>query len=347
MNLFDHENFTGTALTTRANDAELFPFVESQLAAFFETDSVRTDTVQADREKFGSALLPGVARGTTAGSVASSRSRQTKPVNGFKIGDKIELTPAEIAGIRQTGLVNGEQVALETYQSKLDKRLAEKAANMDKTQEFLRFTTLRGVTKFPLQGGGFDELDWRAVWGLPAAPAPVELKLDEASPKSGALRTRFTGMKRTTRDNMGGRNPTGYRALYGKNAWDLFVEHKEVREGFARQDSGAYLTADGFEAVRFNGIEHMEYRGEGIGDDEVLLFPTSVTGMLSTIFTTGDKFPFVGEEGLPRFVVPRNADNPFSDFGEGAQWEISSIPAYINLWPEAVVSAVGTTNPAP
>ena len=342
-NLFNFDDFGARTLTTRSNEAERFPFIPTETAADFDTDAVDTETIQVDREAWQARVMPQVARGTTAPARGLTRSRATHPVNGFKIGDRLVITPAQYSSIRMTGLRDGEQVALERFQSMVDKGLVEKFGDLDTSMEYLRITTIRGVTRgVDASGNVVDLVNWNTLFGL--TPNPVlELNLREASPKGGALRTRYMGAIRTIRDNLGGFRPTGYRALYKGTAWDDFVEHKEIRDGFARQDGGAYLTADGFEAIRFAGIDHMEYRGDGMEDGEAVISPQGVPGMLKTVFTTCDKLPLCGEEGLPRFVIPRQVDDPFQDFGEGAEWEISSIPAMVNLRPEAVVNAVATT----
>ena len=58
--------------------------------------------------------------------------------------------------------------------------------------------------------------------------------------------------------------------------------------------------------------------------------------MLEIRYASGDKLGFTNQPGLPRFVIPKNANDPFQDFGEGAEWEIASRPVVYNLRPEAV-----------
>lgn len=339
-NLFNSGSFDASTLTTRANDAEKYPFISTETASLFETDSVDTKSVDVDREQWGVQLMRNVARGTTSPAMASSRTRGTFALNGFKVGDRLVITPSQIDSVRRTGLqAGGEALALEKLDNVIDKGFVEKFGNLDHTLEFMRMTTLKAKTQgVDAAGNVVDIVDWNTLYGL-TPNATLYLQLDEASPKGGALRSRYMSGIRTIREKLGGFRPTGYRAVYKGQAWDAFVEHKEVRDGFARQDGGAYLTQDGFEAIRFAGVEHMEYRGSALEDGEVVLFPLGVPGMLKTIFTTCDKLPLINEPGLPRFVIPKNANDPFQDFGEGAEWEISSIPAMINLRPEAVINA--------
>lgn len=342
-NLFNIGDFSASTLTTRANEAEKFPFIESLTASEFVTDSVDTKGVEVDRESFEARIMRGVARGSTAIERGLSRSRGTFSINGQKVGDKLVITPDQYVSVRRTGLVSGEEVALEKFNGMVDKGLVEKFGDLDTTLEFMRISTIKGKWKgFDAAGAEVEHVNFFTLFGVAENPT-LELNLLEASPKGGALRTRYMGAIKTIRGNLGAFRPSGYRALYKGAAWDAFVEHKEVRDGFARQDGGTYLTQDGFEAIRFAGVEHIEYRGDGMVDGEVVIYPLGVPGMLKTTFTTCDKLPLAGEDGLPRFVIPKHVDNPFADFGEGAEWEISSIPVFLNLRPEAVVNAVATT----
>ncbi len=332
--MFNTSDFTASRLTTRANDAERIPFIETQARRLFREEPIIGETAQVDREQFGTTLLPSVAKGTTAGAQASTRSRQTTPVNAIKVGDRLVITPTQIANVRQTGLQAGQEVALESFNSLVDKGLAEKFANVDHTIEYLCMTTILGTTIDPTDQSTI-AINYPTLFSV-SQPAYVDLLLREASPEEGALRARFHTALTNIRNNLGGIVPTGYIAFYAPDAWGDFQAHPELRDAFRRMDDGSFLSSSSFGGVRFAGIEHVEYRGPGLAAGEVVIVPTGVSGMLDLFYASGDKLPFVNELGQPRYVVPRNEDDPFQLFGEGAEWEIASRVVPVNLRPEAV-----------
>ncbi|GAW36998.1 hypothetical protein RA2_04073 [Roseovarius sp. A-2] len=343
--IFSNSDFTAAQLTTRANDAVKTPFVETLARRLFRERSIAGPTVQIDRESFGTTRLPKVARGTTAGAQVSTRSRDTYAKNGIKIGDKLVITPAQMDGVRMTGLQSGDAIALESLNSLVDQGLAEKFANMDYTVEEMCIQALQGIVMDPTDGVT-PEADYPSLFGV-AQPGYVDLLLREANPEMGALRGRFRTALKNIRNGLGGLIPTGHVAFYGSDAWEDFQDHPELRDAFQRKDDGSFLSSNSFDSVRFAGIEHVEYRGPGIAADEVIIAPMGIPGMFDLDFCSGDKLGFTNEPGEPRYVIPKNQNDPFQDFGEGAEWELSSVPLPVNLRPEAVQRCYGdNTTPA-
>lgn len=337
--LFDTSGFTASQLTVRANDAETFPFIETLARRLFNFDTILGHVAQLDRESVGVRLMGTVAAGATAAGAGSTRDRDTFPVNAIKIGDRLVITPAQLDGIRMTGLQAGDQVALESMNNIVDKGLREKFGDMDHTIEWLCMKAIQGSFRNP--GTDAELVNYATLFGV-TAPAVTSLELDDVAAPLGTLRTAFHGKLNTIRANLGNIVPTGYVAFYGSAAWILLQAHPELRDAFQRKDDGSFLSSSPFDAVRFAGIDHVEYRGPALGANEIVIVPVGVPGMLEVRYASGDKLGFTNEPGLPRFVIPKNANDPFQDFGEGAEWEVASRPVVYNLRPEAVVRATAT-----
>lgn len=340
--LFDPANFSSTTLTTRAQDAVKFPFIETQARSLFRTRTVIGSTVQLDREALGATLLPTGTRGTTASAQSSTRARSTHSVASVKIGDRLVIDPTTYDSIRMTGLREGDQVALKTFESEVDEGLVEKFGSLDHTHEFLAATALKGIVLDPTDGSS-TLIDYPTLFSV-SQPATVYLDLQAATPAMGVLRQQFLEGQRTIRDNLGGFVPTGYVVFHGSQNWSDFENHEELRDAFRRRDGGEFLAA-GSAPINFAGAQHVEYRGTGIAADESVMVPTGVPGMFDYFYCSGDKVGFTNLMGLPRYVVAKNVDDPLTDFAEGAEWEISSFPVPVNLRPEAVVVFDGGADP--
>lgn len=337
--LFDTSGFTASQLTVRANDAVKFPFIETLARRLFNFDTIRGHVAQLDRESVGVRLMGTVAAGATAAASGTTRDRITVPVNAIKIGDRLTITPVQIDGVRMTGLQAGEVVALESMNNLVDKGLREKFSDMDHTMEWLCMHAIKGSFRNP--GTGAEIINYADLFDVDA-PEVISLNLDDTTAALGSLRAIYHAALNTIRFGLGNVVPTGYAAFYGSNAWMLVQAHPEMRDAFQRKDDGSFLSSSPFDAIRFAGIDHVEYRGPALGADEIVIVPLGVPGMLEVRYASGDKLGFTNEEGLPRFVVPKNQDDPFQDFGEGAEWEVSSRPVVYNLFPEAVVRATAT-----
>ncbi|WP_370311262.1 major capsid protein [Sagittula sp.] len=344
MFLFDTAGFNATQLTTRANDAKRFPFMETLARRLYSVNSITGHTAQIDREKFGVQILGSTARGTTAQATASQRSRNTFPVNSVKIGDRAVVTPAQMDGVRMTGLQAGAEISLETMENLVDKELTEKFGNMDYTLEYLCVNGLKGQFIDPEDDSVV--ADYPDLFGVDANPV-VDLKLwDTTDHEMGALRARYHTALKNSRAGLGNVEAKGYVALNGGGAWENLQAHPELRDAFKRKDDGSFLSSSSFDSVRAFGIEHVEYRGPGLGANEVIIVPLGIPGMLEIDFASGDKLGFTNMPGEARYVIPKNNDNPFQDFGEGAEWEVSSCPIIKNSRPEAVQVCTGGEAPA-
>jgi hypothetical protein len=262
-----------------------------------------------------------------------------------KIGDRLVIKPAQMDGVRAVGLTDGADVSLEKMERLIDKGLTEKFGNLDHTLEYLCMTLLStGIFIDPTDDSPV--ANYPTLFGV-SKPAQVDLALwDTVDHENGALRARYHGALKNVRAGLGGTIASGYVALYGSDSWDAVQAHPELRDAFQRKDDGSFLSSSSFDSVRAFGIEHVEYRGPGIGANEVVIVPLGVSGMLEIDFASGDKMGFTNREGEARYVIPKNADNPFQDFGEGAEWEVSSSPIVKNARPEAVQVCTGGVDPA-
>lgn len=331
--LFDTSGFTASALTTRANDAEKFPFVESVARSFFSVDTFTGATAQIDRETVGKTRFQKVTRGTTATAQASTRGRVTLPVNSQKIGDKLVITPAEIDGVRMTGLQSGDQVALETLESLIDKGLAEKFWGLDDTLEYLCLKALiEGV--FEDLDNAANSVDYLSEFGV---SRPSNINLDLTNSAGDDLRVLIGRGIRNVREKLAGLRgrATGFVQLHGSDSWEALQANPQVKDAFERANDGSFLRSSILGGVQFAGAEHVLYEGADMPAAKSILLPVGIPGMYRLDFGSGDKLGFTNQPGQPRFVVPKNQNDPFQDFGEGAEWETSSSPVVSNLWPEA------------
>lgn len=346
MFLFDTAGFNATQLTTRANDAVKFPFKETLARRLFTVGSITGHTAQIDRESFGVKILGSTARGSTSVDSISTRDRKTFPVNSVKVGDRLVITPSQLDGVRMTGLQAGGDVSLETMENLINKGLAEKFGNLDHTLEYICAKLLAtGIFVNPQDDSPV--ADYPALFGK-AAPAVIDLALwDTTDHENGALRARYHEALKNVRAGLGDVEASGYVALNKGRAWDQLQAHPELRDAFQRKDDGSFLSSNSFDSVRAFGIEHVEYRGPGLDDGQVVIVPLGVPGMLEIDFASGDKLGFTNMPGEARYVIPRDNDNPFQVFGEGAEWEVSSSPIVKNSCPEAIQVCTAGVDPAP
>ena len=328
INPFDNDAFSTISLTTRANESDRHPFVESFLAGLFETTSITDTVAMLERGESGIEIIEAGTRETLSPSSSLGRSKTAKYVGSTKLGRVVSVSPSDIQSVRQLG---GAE-AVETLQSIIDSKQTPVFRSIDHTHEYLRLGALRGVQ---LDADGVTPLnDFYNLFGI-AQPGEVYFELDATSPDPQAIRKTCTTVVRTIRNSLGDLVAPNLRvgAVIGDDFSDGLRYAEETREAFQRwEDLAQPEEAASLRPFRYGGIDFYPYRGAGLAADEARFFPMGVPGMFRTVFTPADTVDFANTLGVPRYVIPNE-----KDFNRGWEAEIMSFPIHYCLRPEALL----------
>ena len=264
---------------------------------------------------------------------------------GAKIGDtERDAVPFELLSYPLSEPVNVDQVRgkrrfgtvneMETFDEKVNEKLAIGNQRYDLTEEIQRIAMLRGQQ---VKKDGTVKRDYFDIFGL--TKQTFNFGLDTGSTEILAEARMAT---RRITDKLNGKTVRGFVALTGATAFDMLVTHKTYKETkLATPQAAELLSATNMAKV--GNITFMEYtfRPNGlemIGEHEILLFPVGVDGMFLGRFG-----PATWEIDAPQ---PRYAKQIPHPKGTGVDIEMESHMLYINALPECVLHAdARTTTP--
>lgn len=204
----------------------------------------------------------------------------------------------------------GQAQNLQTVQNVVNARMAEHARDFDVTLEYQRIGAVKGLI---LNADASTLYNLYTEFGE-VQEAEVDFDLDNATPASGALRTKCATVVRLIHDNLGGAPINGVHAICGNTFFDNLLAHPEVVLSY-RNTPMAQVLRDGYiypngnqvyGAFEFGGIVWENYRGAVAGTalvnaDKCHIFPMGA-GIFKTVNAPADYIETVNTIGLPRYA---------------------------------------------
>jgi len=335
LDIFNSDAFSVLSLTDAINNV---PFIPGQVMGLglFQEQGVSTTSVMIEEKDGVLYLVENKPRGA-AGQRNQTNKRRARsliiphlPVNDTVLAD-------EVQNVRAFGSEN----QLEGVQSVINGRMTTMSQSLDATVEHLALGAVKGQI---LDSDGNTVIyDLFTEFGVNQA-SEVDFDLDAASPASGALRKKCTGVLRTISTNLGAATVKSAHAFCGSAFFDDLISHTEVRETYLAQQEAAQLRGGYYgERFTFGGITWEEYRGSVGGVDFIdtnkcHIFPVGVPGLFKLYYGPADYMETVNTIGLPKYMK-QAADSKFNKFVE---LEAQSNPLPLCTRPKALIKGKRT-----
>lgn len=298
LDVFNSNAFTVTSLATAMREIKYIP---SRIGALgiFETSSVSTTSIAVEKQDDGSLILvPSSPRGGPGQTIGGgNRSLQSLRIPHFQRNDAIMADAVQ--DVRQFG----SEAALETVMAAVAEKARRHSQHFALTEEYHRLNVIKSGRLLDADGDVI--FDYFAEFGE-TQPDEIDFDLDNASPASGALRKKCTGVVRQIGEALGGLPFTGVMALMGSAFADDFYAHPEVRESYLGWQAAAELRSGTVAAggnpvpLSFGGISWEEYRGGGavsVDADKCHIFPLGVPDLFKTVYAPADYIETVNTMG--------------------------------------------------
>lgn len=314
LDVFKQDAFSVLSLTDAINKQ---PFVPGRVGQVIDWSERGVPTLSIALEEIDGTLqlINPSPRGGPGESVAKNkRTVRLLAIPHYQINDAIYAD--EVQGVRAFGSETQTQTVLSLVNSRLADHVQLK---IDPTLEYQRVGAVKGVI---LNGDGSTLYDLFSEFGVTQA-SEIDFDLDAASPASGALRTKCTGVVRAVATALGNAAFSGIHALCGDAFWDNLIAHSEVRATYLNQTEAAQLRGNAaYEVLDYGGIRWENYRGAVGGSafihtDKVHLFPVGVPGLFRTVYGPADYLETVNTIGLPRYARQHEMQN-----GKGIDLEV-------------------------
>jgi len=339
MDVFSGSAFSLLELTGAINKVPYVPGFLGTLG-IFEPRPVRTDHFAVEEKNGTLALIQSSARGAPLDQ-RTKEQRKVRRFNTVRIarGDRIQAS--EIANIRAFGT----ESEFQSVQNEVMDRMLRLRADLELTLENLRLGAIFGDV---LDADGSSIYNWFTEFGISQA-AEVDFDLDNASPASGAVRTKCTAIVRAMRRaSLGGwiDGRTSVVGLCGDTFFDQLVATAEVRGTYLNQVAAAELRTDAaFSEVSYGGIRFINFRGTdddstlSVGTLKCKFIPVGGNGVFQQAMSPGESFDLVNTPGQPFYamtVPDPTVRNMYVDV------EVYSYPMFVCTRPGMLLRAKNT-----
>jgi hypothetical protein len=328
LNIFTGDAFSMISLTDAINK---MPFVPGRVGALgiFDSSGITTTTVTIEEQSGIVSILPARLRGEPpTQNKSGKRTMRSLNVPHFPLEDA--LMASEVQNVRAFG-----GTELQGVESKRNERLAAMAVKHDVTLEYGRIGAVKGTV---LDSDGTTVL-FNLFTEFGVSQDTVDFVLGTSST---SMKLKCHAVKRYIESALGASTYRYIHALCGKDWFDKFVTHDEVKEAYYRWQEGSFLRSDQRKGFEFCGIVFEEYVGSVGGVDfvaagEAHFFPVGVPGLFKTHFAPGDFLEAANTVGLPRY-----SKSELMDYGRGVKILTESNPISYCTMPKVLVK--GTTS---
>lgn len=304
MNIFENDAFSTTSLTAYVNKQPHIPTMIRDMR-LFDAKPVRTTTIWIEVKEGKITLIPTSNRGEPLFE-NEKQKRSAAPFTCLRLAKGDTIMADEIQNIR----ADGEEAELKEVMREVNDRLSIIDGDMDLTMENLMLGAIQGIM---LDADGstvlynyFDKL------GV-TQPTEIDFDLDNASPASGALKTKCNQVKRAmTKAGQGAMLPsTEIVALCGDNFWDNLVAHPEVQGAYNNWMNAQSMSNEVgvYKPFRWGEISWINYRGTddgstvAINTDKVKFFPRGARGVFEIAYAPAEFLNWVNTRGQERYVL--------------------------------------------
>jgi hypothetical protein len=317
--------FSVTSLTLALNRMPFQPGRIGDLGLYSDRRlSTTTTTVEVKNNRL--ALIPSQPRGTPPTQNVEDR-RELVPflIPHFPLADTIMAD--EVQGVRAFGTED----TLEPVLQKVNEHLASMGRKHDVTLEYLRLGGVKGlvITRTdPLTGLPLVAIDLRNAFGLPQKPMPpvppstsrydadwpivmpAGMGADDivVAQNMGSLTQLILDLVRLIADRLGAQGFSSIHGICGRNFFDAFYKHPELRSTFLNQPAANSLRDPlWMRQIAFREIILEEYRGrigqvQFVEDDYCHFFPVGVPDLFIEAYAPADYMETVNTIAIPRYA---------------------------------------------
>lgn len=306
MATIDHFAGTGFSLLELTDAIAQVPYQAGFLGTLgiFEERPVRTDHFAVEEKNGTLSLVATSARGAPLEQRANEL-RKLRRFDTVRIAKGDRLLASEIQNIRAWGT----ESEFQAVQTETMERLLRLRADIELTHEYMRLGAIFGDV---LNSAGVSIYNWFTEFGITQA-AEVDFDLDNASPASGVIRTKCSGIVRAMqRAALGGwvDGRTSVIGLCGDTFFDQLVAHPEVRATFLNQAAASDLRQGAaFQECNYGGIRFINYRGTdddstvSVGTLKCKFFPVGGNGVFQHAMSPGEGFDLANTPGKPFYAI--------------------------------------------
>ncbi|PPT26879.1 major capsid protein [Xanthomonas arboricola] len=318
------------ALNAYVNNLPATPTRIAQLGLFTEAGLVGTNIVKVGINGAKLVLVPNVPRGAPAQPKALTRGN-VRIFETAHLPQRSTVMADELLNVVRDDDPAGESVAAVINALQVIHR-----RDVDYTIEYHRIGAIRGQV---LDADGSVIWDMYDEFGVEQITIPFGLGTDATKVRSKSL-----AVKRAIELELGGVPYNGVRALCSPEFFDALIDHKDVRDAYARWQDGAALRNDVRAGFELGGVVYEEMVG-GLGNQpfipagEALAFPLGVPDMFITRFAPADYMETVKGIGLPYYTKLE----PLR-MNKGVDMESQSNPINLNTRPRAVIRLKASGN---
>lgn len=297
IDIFRDDAFSVVQLTDAINRLKHVPGRIGQMGLFEETSVSTTSVAIEQRDGILALVAPSPRGGPGTTLDKAKRTLDMLPVPHFEINDAVMAE--EVQSVREFG----SESRLETVQRKIADRLDIHSQSLETTLEHARVGAVKGVITY----ADNSTLSLFTRFGV-SQHQEVDFDLDNATPTTGALRNKISGVIRDIADELEGLPFTGIHAFCGDTFFDQLISHPEVRETYLGWQAAAELRGNqAWATFQFGGITWENYRGkiggsDFIEDTKCHIFPVGVPGLFKTYFAPADYVETVNTLGLRRYA---------------------------------------------
>jgi hypothetical protein len=321
--------FTTMSLTMAINKLPFVPFKAGAMGLFQEKPIDKT-AVGVEEYNGVLSLVPTTPRG----GPAYQGKRGARKLRDFRvphIAIEDTISADEIQNVRKFG----SEDRVEAIAEKVAEVLAEHRRKIEVTMEYHRIGALHG--KLLDSDGSTTLYNFFTEFGV--SETSVDFVLGTAGTN---VKAKCLAVVRAIEDALGGMVKTGIHCFAGKNWFDKFVFHTEVKDAFSLFNDGQFKREDNRKGFPFAGIFFEEYHGsiggvDFVDPDKARFFPIGVPEMYKRNNAPADFVETVNTMGLPIY-----AKQEIMEFGRGIKLHIQANPLHICAVPAALVE--GTTS---
>lgn len=337
MDVFRQDAFSAISLTAAVDKLGYVPGLLSSMPGLFENVPVRTTDILIETRSNAPALIQTSPRGAPP----DQKGRELRDARNFRtvrLAQSSRIMADELQNIRQFG----SETELMQLQMEVGRRMFRMKRDLDLTKENLMLGCVQGVV---VDADNSTIYNWGTEFSQ-TIPTELDFDLDNASPASGAVRSKCSEVTRSIRRGLRGLGGDAVQvvALAGDTFWDQLIGHPEVRETYLYTQTAADLREGAaFEKVNYGGITWVNYRGTddnstvAIDATKAKFFPVNA-GIFQMAYAPAERTDFVNTPGQEYYAwtVPDRDRMMWEDV------ELYSYPLPVCTMPQALHRARNT-----
>ena len=292
LDIFNRDAFGVVKMTEAINKVPANFSYLGGVEGLFKEEGSDTVAVAVEEREGRLSLIPNSKRGTQ-GNALPPTVRKVRPFTCFHKQINDEILADQVQGVRMFG----SAVQFETVMEKVTEKLAEAAADLEITLEYMRVGAVKGQV---LDADGSVITDLFTEFGQTKRSGTWNV----ASFSNGDIKKKCSELIRSTRKVLGNEPMRGIEILCGDDIFDAIETSEEVREAHKwRNNSDFLVQSHTYSYFDYAGVRFVNYQGyigdsTFIGTKKAYLLPIGVRNLFSIIYAPADYIETVNKTGV-------------------------------------------------